>query len=131
MDDLKYRMECLILNLRGEGPAVNRLAIAVEAAAELARLTDDNNRIAADALAGSRALVAALENVERLTAEVERRQADAERYRSAIRWALGYEEGEPEFEPPEGDRPRYWWRKELRRRACDVDAAMTKEAGNG
>lgn len=37
---------------------------------------------------------------------------------SAVRWALGYDEGPPEFDPPEDSKPRYWWRTELRRRAA-------------
>lgn len=45
-------------------------------------------------------------------------EASRARMESAIRWALGYDEGEPEFMPrQEGEGP-YWWRAELRRRAA-------------
>ena len=37
--------------------------------------------------------------------------------RSAIRWALGYDEGEPQFQPRGAGDPPYWWRDELMRRA--------------
>lgn len=35
----------------------------------------------------------------------------------AIRWALGYDEGDPQFGEQEGGPGMYSWRKELRRRA--------------
>ena len=55
----------------------------------------------------------AADRIEALT----KAEADARRYRSAIRWALGYDEGEPQFEPPKDSEPKYAWRKELQRRA--------------
>jgi len=39
------------------------------------------------------------------------------RLKSAIRWALGYDEGEPQFGEQQGGPGMYSWRKELRRRA--------------
>jgi len=52
-------------------------------------------------------------------------RAEVERLTSAIRWALGYDEGPPEFEPPENaDKRRYWWRSELRRRAALTPAEV-------
>ncbi len=50
------------------------------------------------------------------TRERDEARAEVERLRSAVRWACGYDEGAPHFDPPE-DGPRYWWRSELRRRA--------------
>ena len=57
-----------------------------------------------------------------IVAGVEELENENEQLRSAIRWALGYDEGEPEFAPREvgTDQPPYWWRKELRRRAGDI-----------
>ena len=63
-------------------------------------------------------------------AELARLTAEVERYRSAIRWALGHDEGEPEFrERRDGDKP-YYWRTELARRA-GAGVRDIKEAGNG
>ncbi len=53
-----------------------------------------------------------------LLAAVASLRAENVRLISAIRWALGYDEGEPQFEPPEDHKPRYWWRTELQRRAA-------------
>lgn len=48
--------------------------------------------------------------------------ARAEALEKAIRWALGYDEGEPQFPGPEvrmgGRVAPYGWRSELRRRAA-------------
>ena len=63
-----------------------------------------------------------------LSDQAEAPRADAERYRHAIRWALGYDEGEPQFEPPEGNQPRYWWRKELQRRAGNLEPYTARSA---
>ncbi len=43
---------------------------------------------------------------------------------SAIRWALGYDEGEPQFGEQAEQKGAFAWRAELRRR---VDAALAKE----
>lgn len=53
-----------------------------------------------------------------LEAELASVKAERDRLNSAVRWALGYNEGEPQFQPrAEGD-PPYWWRNELMRRAA-------------
>lgn len=57
-------------------------------------------------------------------------RARADRLTSAVRWALGYDEGPPEFMPPDGA-SRYWWREELRRRAGNIDAATVAGDSNG
>ena len=57
------------------------------------------------------------EELKRLQRERDEARAEVERLRSAVRWACGYDEGAPHFDPPEGA-PRYWWRAELMRRAA-------------
>ena len=56
-------------------------------------------------------------------AERQALEADNERLREAIYWALGERDEFPEEPPPLNGkwRQRYWWRRELRRRAFDVD----------
>lgn len=48
------------------------------------------------------------------------------RLEKAIRWALGYDEGEPKFTSLPYGAGAYWWREELRRRAA---LAQTGETG--
>lgn len=81
--------------------------------------------------------MALMQHCEEAAAELERLTAENARYRSAIRWALGYDEGEPQFRGREdGDKP-YYWRAELQRRAGDsvrdaaLDSARAKESGDG
>ena len=50
--------------------------------------------------------------------EIERVKGERDRLNSAIRWALGYNEGEPQFQPRGENDPPYWWRDELMRRAA-------------
>ena len=64
--------------------------------------------------------------IETVLAALEKAQADAERYESAIRWALG--EG-GEFPPREEVQGRYWWRTELRRRAALASVPTSAEHG--
>lgn len=60
-----------------------------------------------------------IEWAEHILAERDALRAEVERLTSAIRWACGYDEGPPDFEPPEdSDKRRYWWRNELMRRAA-------------
>lgn len=68
------------------------------------------------------------ENAQKMLVEA---GATVARYRGAIRWALGYDEGEPEFEPPANEGSRYWWRTVLARRAGDGvrDSATEKVKG--
>lgn len=62
-------------------------------------------------------LHSASELVESQAATIATLQRDAAQLAGAILWALGYEMGKPAFEPPLSGTPRYWWRKELERRA--------------
>ena len=56
--------------------------------------------------------------IDEQVAELASVKAERDRLNSAVRWALGYNEGEPQFQPrAEGD-PPYWWRNELMRRAA-------------
>lgn len=53
-----------------------------------------------------------------LRAELAASQARVVTLEAAVRWALGYDEGEPHFMPRKEGEGVYHWRAELRRRAA-------------
>lgn len=66
-----------------------------------------------------------------LLAELREARATIERLESAIRWALGYDEGEPHFGDGEQAEKRYGWRTELRRRAAIPVSPPTSQPADG
>jgi len=85
---------------------------------------DENERLRAD-------LDSYMEAANGYMREVEAMRAERDALRAAIRWALGYDEGDPDFSEVANDPRKYAWRIELRRRAGpSIDAALAQTGAN-